>query len=56
MSRTTTIRRATLPLLLTAVAGALTGDNRDERIERAVLGGLAGGAVGAGIGAALDRQ
>ncbi|HVG46631.1 MAG TPA: OmpA family protein [Rubellimicrobium sp.] len=39
-----------------AVAGALTGDDNDERIRNAAIGAAVFGAAGAGIGAVLDRQ
>lgn len=38
------------------VLGALTGDNREERIENAAIGALVLGSVGAAIGNDLDRQ
>jgi outer membrane protein OmpA-like peptidoglycan-associated protein len=39
-----------------AAVGAATGDDRDERIQNALIGAAVFGAAGAGIGAALDRQ
>jgi outer membrane protein OmpA-like peptidoglycan-associated protein len=39
-----------------AVAGALTGDDDDERIRNAAIGAAVFGAAGAGIGYALDQQ
>lgn len=39
-----------------AVAGALTGDDADERLRNAVIGAAAVGAVGGAIGNSLDRQ
>jgi outer membrane protein OmpA-like peptidoglycan-associated protein len=39
-----------------AVAGALTGDDDEERLRNAVIGAAAVGAVGGAIGNSLDRQ
>ena len=39
-----------------AIAGALSGDDRDERIRNAAIGAAVGGGIGAVGGAALDRQ
>lgn len=39
-----------------ALAGALTGDDSDERIRNAAIGAAAAGAIGGAIGIALDRQ
>ena len=39
-----------------ALAGALTGDDRDERIRNGLIGAAVGGGAGAAIGANLDRQ
>ncbi len=41
---------------LGAVVGALSGDDRDERIRNAAIGGVIGGGLGAIGGATLDRQ
>ena len=39
-----------------ALLGAVTGDNRDERIRNAAIGAVIGGGLGAAGGANLDRQ
>lgn len=41
---------------LGAVIGAISGDNRDERIRNAAIGAVIGGGLGAVGGANLDRQ
>ncbi len=41
---------------LGAVVGAISGDNRDERIRNAAIGAAVGGGLGALGGANLDRQ
>ena len=41
---------------LGAAAGALSGDDPDERLRNAAIGAAAAGAIGATIGATLDRQ
>ncbi|MBP1805826.1 OmpA family protein [Rubellimicrobium aerolatum] len=39
-----------------ALAGALTGDNPEERVRNAAIGAAVLGAAGAGVGTLLDRQ
>jgi len=41
---------------LGAAVGALTADDKDERLRRAAVGAALGGAAGAGTGVLLDRQ
>ncbi len=41
---------------LGAAVGALTGDDKDERIRNAAIGAAVAGGIGAASGAALDRQ
>ncbi len=39
-----------------ALAGVLTGDDRNDRIQRGITGAIIGGGAGAAIGNNLDRQ
>lgn len=54
--RTNTEQGAIVGAGLGAVVGAITGDNRDERIRNAAIGAVIGGGLGALGGAELDRQ
>ncbi|GGL51924.1 OmpA family protein [Wenxinia marina] len=47
---------AMLGLGLGALAGAVSGDDRDEAIRNAAIGAVAGAAIGGAIGQQLDRQ